>query len=213
MFTYTESVYAKINQEYINAYGDGKQYTWETKRKVMGKKAPIANKIIMEAHGINQPLEHLVSYKSKKLEDGFSEIKAFPKALDVVKYFKEHGMKVAIATSSQRDVFNIKMRSNMDLMKYVDYVVCGDDPNVEHSKPEPDIFIYAAKLCGETDLTKAVIFEDAIYGVMAALATGGTCVAIPDQHIVEDEIFKKANVCLKSLADFQPSMIGLEGSI
>lgn len=55
----SEPCYARINQEYINKYGDGKEYTWETRKDVMGKSAQYANQKIIETHHIQSTWEEV----------------------------------------------------------------------------------------------------------------------------------------------------------
>ncbi|ELP85141.1 2-deoxyglucose-6-phosphate phosphatase, putative [Entamoeba invadens IP1] len=203
----TEEIYAKINQEFINKYGDGKEYTWETRSKVMGVSSPKANQTIIDTHKITKTREEMVKYKKERLETLKNEVKAFPGALEILKKLKGLGMKVAIATSSQQGMVDYKMFSHQDMMKYVDILVCGDSKSVKKSKPNPDIFIHAAHLCGEYDMKKVVVFEDSVNGVLAGVATGGLTVAIPDSHVKQDPTFKKADVLLNSLTQFDVSIL------
>ncbi|GAB1225656.1 hypothetical protein ENUP19_0257G0090 [Entamoeba nuttalli] len=209
----TEALYAAINQEFINLYGDGKNYDWETRKQVMGKSAEYANPIIIQTHHISKTKEEMVKFKKERLAQLCEEVKPFPKALEILKFLKQKGLKVAIATSSAKTIFETKMKKNQELLQYVDVVVCGDDSSVHHSKPAPDIFIRAAELCGEKDMSKTIVFEDAINGVEAGLASGALTIAIPDIHIKDDPLFSRVPIILESLKDFKPEMIGLEGEI
>lgn len=207
----SETVLSRINQEYINLYGDGKEYTWELKRKVMG--TVNANETLIKEHHITKTPQEMKQFKEKRCEEISNEFKPFPKALELVKFLKENGLKVAIATSSSKKFFDIKSVNCKEILKYIDILVCGDNSEVKKSKPEPDIFIYSAKLLGETDMSKTIVFEDAINGVKAGLASGAFTIAIPDSHCKDDPTFTKANVLLNSIEEFKPEMIGLKGKI
>lgn len=149
----------------------------------------------------------MAKWKSERMNEYFKDIRPFPKAKELLAYLHNNGIKVGIATSSAKEVFEKKMEKCQDLLVYVDVVVCGDDPNVKRSKPAPDIFIRAAQLCGETDMKRVFIFEDAPNGVEAAIASGGYAIAIPDSHVRDMEVMKRANMCLDSLASFEPAAL------
>ena len=75
---------------------------------------------------------------------------------------------MAVGTSSARNVMEIKITNHSKLFSMFDAVVCGDE--VEHGKPNPDIFLSAARKINATDPEKCLVFEDALNGVHAALA-------------------------------------------
>ena len=64
---------------------------------------------------------------------------------DILQYFKQHGVRVAVASSSKRAtvLHNLKQA---DILSYFDAVVSGDQ--VTHGKPAPDIFLLAAQQIG-----------------------------------------------------------------
>lgn len=209
----TESIFAKINQEYINLYGDKQEYTWETRKTVLGKSPKEVQQIIIDKHKINKTVDEFTLYKMKRFDELYATIKTFPKVLDVVKFFKEKGLKTAIATSSQRHLIDKKLNNCREILKYIDAIICSDDKNVKKCKPSPDIFIEAARVLGENDMKKAIVFEDAINGVMAGINSGAFTIAIPDAHIRDDPFFKTVPLLLNSMADFKPEMVGLAGEI
>ena len=70
---------------------------------------------------------------------------------------------------------------------YLDAVVYGDE--VEHGKPEPDIFLRAAKAIG-VNPSEAVVVEDSINGIKAGYAADMRVVHIPDTIAIDDDIRK-----------------------
>lgn len=64
---------------------------------------------------------------------------------------------------------------------------------VERSKPEPDIFLKAAHLCGLKP-EQAVVLEDSENGVRAAVAAGIPVICVPDLKMPEDEVRRMANI-------------------
>ena len=210
----TEPLYRRFGQELIDKYGNKKEYSVDFCKKVMGKRAEIVEQMIIDTYEIKGlTVQDIIDYKSKRMNECANEIKPFPKVKELFAFLKKNGLKIAIATSSQRFVYDMKMSTNQDLVEYIDIVVCGDDKEVKRSKPFPDIFIRTGELLGITDMKETVIFEDAVNGVKAGMASGGLTIAIPDEHFREEEVFKQVPICLNHLYEFKPEMIGLQGEI
>ncbi|KAL1478758.1 hypothetical protein MTO96_015975 [Rhipicephalus appendiculatus] len=85
----------------------------------------------------------------------------------------------------------------------------GGNPEVKHGKPHPDIFLVAASKFDEKPPSeKVLVFEDAVKGVMAALAAGMQVVMVPDPRI-DEEHRRQATTCITSLLEFKPELFGL----
>jgi beta-phosphoglucomutase len=68
------------------------------------------------------------------------------------------------------------------------------DGNVVHkAKPDPEVFITAARMVG-TEPARCVVFEDAVAGVEAALRAGMNCVGIG-----RSEVLRGAHMVVKGL--------------
>ena len=109
---------------------------------------------------------------------------------------------MAIATSSIKESFDIKMKYHEKMVGYMDVICTGN--MVENGKPAPDIFLLAAKKL-KLDPKKCIVFEDSPNGVLAAKAAGCYCVALPDSRLpgTFDRVKEgKADIILKSLKEF-----------
>lgn len=105
---------------------------------------------------------------------------------DIFEYIRNYGLKCAVATSTRRESAE-KTLHEMGVWDYLDAVVYGDE--VEHGKPEPDIFLRAAKAIG-VNPSEAVVVEDSINGIKAGYAAGMRVVHIPDTIAIDDDIRK-----------------------
>lgn len=105
---------------------------------------------------------------------------------DIFEYIRNNGLKCAVATSTRRESAE-KTLHEIGVWDYLDAVVYGDE--VEHGKPEPDIFLRAAKAIG-VNPSEAVVVEDSINGIKAGYAADMRVVHIPDTIAIDDDIRK-----------------------
>lgn len=105
---------------------------------------------------------------------------------DIFEYIRNNGLKCAVATSTRRESAE-KTLHEIGVWDYLDAVVYGDE--VEHGKPEPDIFLRAAKAIG-VNPSEAVVVEDSINGIKAGYAADMRVAHIPDTIAIDDDIRK-----------------------
>ncbi len=85
------------------------------------------------------------------------------------------GKKIALATSADMVKAQGNLREIGLPMSAFDAIVTGDD--VEHKKPDPEIFLTAASKL-QLDAKTCLVVEDAVNGVEAAKASGARCLAL-----------------------------------
>ena len=111
-------------------------------------------------------------------ERQLSAVPAFrPGVPEILAFFRERGVKMAVAASSTREVVGHNLEAS-GILPYFDAVVTGED--VVHGKPAPDIFLRAAERLG-LPAASCTVYEDALSGIRAAHAAGCRPVMIPDQ--------------------------------
>ena len=107
--------------------------------------------------------------------------RAFPGVMQLLRVMKKGNYPLAIGTSAPPA--NVEaMSAQLGLSDYFDIVVCGED--VKESKPDPEIFLRAAKKLG-VEPRQCVVFEDSAHGVAAAKGAGMKCVAVTNSHPAE----------------------------
>ncbi len=100
---------------------------------------------------------------------------AFPEMVALVRALQKRGLKLAVASGSSPEV----IRELLAIVGLDDaFSVLVSSEEVAGSKPQPDVFLEAARRL-EVDPTRAVVLEDAPAGVVAGLAAGMRVVAIP----------------------------------
>jgi HAD superfamily hydrolase (TIGR01509 family) len=119
-----------------------------------------------------------------------------PGVADLAEAARAGGMKVGVASSSSREW----VRGHLERLGIADLFDClraRDD--VEHVKPEPDLYL-ASLDCLGVAATEAVAIEDSPNGVLAAKRAGLRCVAVPNR-ITAGLDLSQADLRLTSLAD------------
>ncbi|MEU6894075.1 HAD family phosphatase [Streptomyces sp. NPDC046557] len=100
---------------------------------------------------------------------------AFPEMRRFVERLHADGVPMAVASGSSREAIEAVLAgTGLDAMLGV--VVSAEE--VAHGKPDPDVFLEAARRLG-ADPADCVVVEDAAPGAEAARAAGMECLAIP----------------------------------
>ena len=86
-------------------------------------------------------------------------------ANEIIKWLKEHGFKLGIASSSYKEEIN-RMLTETGLTNYFDYVLSGKC--FKQSKPCPDIYNAMVDMLG-VEKEKCLVIEDSYYGIQAAI--------------------------------------------
>lgn len=205
----TESAYTEAQQEIVGRFG--KQFTWDLKAKMMGKKSLEAAEILvaeLELEGKLDPQDFLKE-REVLLESKFRNSRVLPGVERLLRHLKSCGIQAAVATGSTRPQFELKTSQHKDLFaECFVHIVTGD--NVERGKPDPDIFFKAAESFqgGAPSSDSILVFEDAPNGVEAALKAGMRVVMVPDSNLSHASR-GMAHQELSTLEDFDPSLWGL----
>ncbi|CAH0535636.1 Phosphorylated carbohydrates phosphatase [Vibrio stylophorae] len=115
--------------------------------------------------------------------------------LALLDWLKAQGVPMAVATSTSRDVAEVKLEL-AGLTPYFDSISTGDE--VKHGKPHPEIYLLAAERLG-VDPTQCIAFEDSNNGTRAAMAAGMQTFQIPDLVEPSDEVRALGHIVLPSM--------------
>ncbi|MGN1261728.1 MAG: beta-phosphoglucomutase [Candidatus Enteromonas sp.] len=116
-----------------------------------------------------------------------------PNVLKTLQTLKEKGMRIAIGSSSK----NTKtILTNLGIIDVFDAIADGND--IQHSKPDPEVFLVAARKLG-LEPSSCIVVEDAFAGIEAAKRGGFVAAAIGDA--VKDP---DADFVLSALSDILP---------
>ncbi len=106
-----------------------------------------------------------------------------PGVKEILCWLKKEGYKTAIASSSW--LYQIEEMVNVcGLQDYFDVLLSGE--MFEESKPNPEIYLTAAKKLG-VDPSECVAVEDSTYGIAAGNAAGMRVIAYADEQFGIDQ--------------------------
>jgi HAD superfamily hydrolase (TIGR01509 family) len=101
------------------------------------------------------------------------KIDPMPGLVSLLEKLQELGIPMAVASSSDKAIIDIILEKS-GLRKYFEHAVSSSE--IGKSKPEPDVFLHAAKLLGVAP-ENCLVFEDSKNGIKAAKAAGMVCIA------------------------------------
>ena len=118
-----------------------------------------------------------------------------PGLRELLAYLEQIGLPRIVASSSPRGLIELNLQTT-GVARYFHDVVCGSD--VERSKPNPDIFLEAARRLG-LSARDCLVLEDSFNGVRAGAAAGAVTVMVPDLAQPTAEIQKLYTCCCRDL--------------
>ena len=138
------------------------------------------------------------------------EFNTFESALRQVRKFHAEGYKLAAASSSA----NVRhILDTIGILDLFEAVVGG--PDVQHGKPDPEIFLTAAAQLG-LKVEECVVVEDAESGVKAAKAGGFFCYGLKyentNSELPHSANLELADVIIGSLKEMDPCSVGATSS-
>lgn len=110
-------------------------------------------------------------------------IEPLPGVHEFIAKARGRGLKLALASSADRIKIEINLREIGIVPETFDAIVSGQD--VVRKKPDPEIFLTAAKRLGLAP-EECLVVEDAVNGVAAAKAAGMRCLALTTSFTKED---------------------------
>jgi len=185
----------------------GKVYDWAVKSECIGRGTLEAARIIVDALALPLAPEALITERDVILRRLFQHVRPMPGAEAFTAALSRRQVAMAIATSTEAELYEVKAARHVGWLSAFRAVVCGDDPRVRRPKPAPDIFVAAARDL-DAEARDCVVFEDSPFGVEAALAAGMQVVALPDPAM-DSARYAGAHAIVRGFADIDPEALGL----
>lgn len=206
----TEEIYSKITQHILQRHGSNETYSFDFKVTLMGLQSYDVAERIIERYNLPISSADYVRENRELAADMMPLAKLLPGVERLLRHLHAHNVPIALATSSSKEMYDLKTRDHTALFDLFHHRVYGSsDDEVLNGKPAPDIFLVAASRFPDSPAPElCLVYEDAPNGVRAACAAGMQSVMVPEDYVGE-ELRKDATIVLTSLADFKPELFGL----
>lgn len=167
---------------------------------------------IKQLFNIEESVQSLVEAKRKIFNEAFDlkeDLYLLEGVETLIKELHQNKIQLILASSSAHETIN-KVFNRFNLNPYFTHKVSGEDfPN---SKPDPAIFIQAAKLA-QTPVENCIVIEDSTNGIKAAKAAGIFCVGYKSFHS-KDQEYTLANKTIEHFNELNyQTIVGLSQSI
>ncbi len=170
----SEPVYQKVEQSNFRKLG--LNILEDEHKTFQGTATDRMWQILKEKYKVKQTIKELVEMTNSMVTPYFSsleKIDPMPGVENFIKKLKAENIPLALASSSYPEVIEIILQKT-NLKPYFDVVIDGRMAGA--SKPEPDIFLLAAKRLG-IQPEKCIVVEDSSNGIEAAKLAGMYCIA------------------------------------
>lgn len=167
----------------------GIEFTPEHNEALKGVSRVRSLDIILKLGKVTALQEDKNRWLIQKNEDYLSYLKdidqseILPGVMPILQFLKEKNQPIALGSASK----NARpILEKTGIIKYFDAIVDGND--VTNAKPDPEVFLQAAKLLGTTP-ENAIVFEDSVAGIQAANIAKMISIGIGSASILHEAKF------------------------
>ena len=164
----------------------GIEFTPEHNEELKGVSRVRSLDIILKLGNIQATQEDKNKWLNQKNEDyltyieNMNEDEILPGVVNILTFIKEQKQLIALGSASK----NARpILEKVNILHLFDAIVDGND--VTNAKPDPEVFLIAAKLIGATK-ENAIVFEDSVAGIQAANTANMTSIGIGDASILQE---------------------------
>lgn len=191
----TEELYQYVGGEVLKRRGC--EFTPDLLDAMMGRPGQIALQIMIDWHGLSATVAELEAESDLVFAEILDHrLELMPGLVELLAALEAAGLPKAIATSSRRS-FVVDVLGRFDLEPRFQFILTAE--NVVHGKPNPEIYLTAARRFG-IEPREMLVLEDSENGCRAAAAAGAFAVAVPGGHSLRHD-FSFATLRAESLAD------------
>ncbi|NKI26112.1 beta-phosphoglucomutase [Arenibacter sp. 6A1] len=174
----------------------GFEFTQQQNEMFKGVSRKRCLEILLQIGGITASEAQFNTWMVEKNRDYLAYIahmdatEILPEVPKVLKYLKKMNIPLALGSASKNAV---PILEKVHLKEYFDSIIDGNQ--VTKAKPDPEVFLMAAKQLGLAP-QHCVVFEDAVAGIQAANAAGMVSIGIG-----EKEVLKEAHYVFKDFTE------------
>lgn len=200
-----------IDIEYLGSFGI--DIPCDLQKSIEGKSFTETAIYFKERFCIPDTVDRIMdNWNKMAMEKYCSKVKLKSGARELITELHNKNIKLGIATSNSRELTCAALKSK-GLYEYFGAIVTGGD--VENGKPNPEVYLKAAKLLGVSPCD-CLVFEDVPQGIMAGKNAGMTTCAVDDEYsrelfcekkMLADYFVTDYNNILETVGIFQPNLL------
>jgi HAD superfamily hydrolase (TIGR01509 family) len=175
----------------------GKTYDAALREQMMGRPVVDAIRLMIDCHSLPDSVDSLIcECKDVLMSLMATSLDTMPGVEQLLDELQAAGIPVAVATSGTREYAD-GVLTRLNLKHRFRFVLTAED--VERGKPDPSVYLLAAKRLGISP-SQMLVLEDSANGCRAAVEAGAYAVAVPNRHTREHK-FTGAQYVADTLAD------------
>jgi beta-phosphoglucomutase-like phosphatase (HAD superfamily) len=178
----------------------------EIAERFMGRSAAYQVAEVERVTGSSLPPGWLDRMEARLAERFDSELTAVDGLRVALDWLDAEGIPTYVASSGTHDKMRRTLGRTGLWSRFAGRIVGRED--VEHGKPEPDLFLLAAARAG-VDPAGCVVVEDSPYGLRAARAAGMRSIGYVGGFVAVSALAAEADTVIDDLRDLPDAIIGL----
>ena len=193
----TEHLWDEVREELTGEWGG--RYTPEAQQAMMGMSSREWSRYLHDVVGLREPPDVINREVVRRLLARYeADLPVVPGAVDAVRALASAGYRLAVASSSNRELIDTVLR-RLGLTELFEVTVSSEE--VARGKPAPDVYLEAARRL-RVEPGRCAAVEDSASGIRAAHLAGMRVIAYPNRHYPPaDEVLALADATVTSVAD------------
>ena len=193
----TEHLWDEVREELTGEWGG--RYTPEAQQAMMGMSSHEWSRYLHEVVGLRELPEVINREVVRRMLARYeADLPVVPGAVDAVRALASAGYRLAVASSSNRELIDTVLR-RLGLTELFEVTLSSEE--VARGKPAPDVYLEAARRL-RVEPGRCAAVEDSATGIRAAHLAGMRVIAYPNRHYPPaDEVLALADATVTSVAD------------
>ena len=198
----TEHLWDEVREALTEEWGG--RHTPEAQEAMMGMSSPEWSRYLHEVVGLHEPPEVINAEVVRRMLERYeADLPVVPGAVEAVRRLAAAGYRLAVASSSNRELIDAVLR-RLELTSVFDVTVSSEE--VARGKPAPDVYLETARRLGVPP-GRCVAIEDSASGIRAAHSAGMRVIAYPNRHYPPAaDVLALADVVIESLSGLAVSV-------
>ena len=198
----TEHLWDEVREALTEEWGG--RYTPEAQEAMMGMSSPEWSRYLHEVVGLHEPPEVINAEVVRRMLERYeADLPVVPGAVEAVRRLAAAGYRLAVASSSNRELIDAVLR-RLELTSVFDVTVSSEE--VARGKPAPDVYLETARRLS-VEPARCAAIEDSGSGIRAAHAAGMRVIAYPNRHYPPAaDVLALADVVIESLSGLAVSV-------